>query len=282
LANRAPGARPKGANPVIFADPDFDLGPSDVQARTRAVLRGAKTGELVATSRGLESRRSQPKVGRLPGTAEEAKAIKSNLARYAQAEAVVYQDQYALEGVFKALHGPCVLVLSTHGFFLPDREEARTDGAAASARARPLENPLLRCGLLLAGCNQRGAQGAEAAGDDGVLTGLEIVGTDLRRTDFVVLSACETGLGDIRNGEGVAGLRQAFQLAGANAVISTLWPIPDVESVDVVNALFANLSQGQGKAESLRNAQLALIKARRANHAAAHPVYWAAFTLTGQ
>jgi hypothetical protein len=145
-----------------------------------------------------------------------------------------------------------------------------------TALAAHLENPLVRCGLVFAGANLKPEPDTD---DDGILTGLEIVGTDLFGTELVVLSACETGAQDTRAGESVAGLRHAFQLAGAKAVAATLWKIPDLETADLSAAMWDCLAKGLTPAEALAEAQRGAIG--RSDHAR-HPYYWAAFNVTSR
>jgi CHAT domain-containing protein/Flp pilus assembly protein TadD len=256
-------ARTAVGPPVVMANPAFDVIPNVDPTRDTSNLLAQRSAERLGHATPL------------PGTEIEAQAIRPTLATYARSE---------------PLYRPRALVLSTHGFFFHDQQVRINDDAADGDQEMEIartdegqfyENPLLRCGLLLSGCN-RTLENAPMGTDDGVLTGLEIVGTDLRGTDLVVLSACETGLGEIRSGEGVAGLRQAFQLAGADAVVATLWKIPDRETARLMNEFFGNLAAGQSKGEALRNAQLARIAARRERFGAAHPFFWAAFTLTGK
>lgn len=228
----------------------------------------------------------------LPFTAVEAELIRPRLAQWLGSEPKVFLEDKASEALVKSIKNPRVLTLATHAYFLPQQEveakdrigldlgEGKRSVALFDKKGEPIENPLLRCGLLLAGCNKRAD--ARSGEDDGILTGLEIVGMNLNGCELVVLSACETGLGDVRNGEGVAGLRQAFQLAGAKAVLASLWQVDDRETAYLMNAFYGELTQGKSQAAALREAQLQRIAARRNQFGAAHPFFWAAFTLTSR
>ena len=240
------------------------------------------------TTRSFAAKSLLPSVSPLPNTGLEALVVQPNLEEYAGQKSVLYKEQYALERVAKALVRPKVVSFATHGFFLPTQQADRSRHkllASDDIRSVPLdqngdriENALLRCGLLLSGCNNRTSVVAD---DDGILTGLEILGIDFRGTELAVLSACETAVGDVTNGEGVAGLRQAFQLAGVRSVVATLWQVPDRDSAMIMNDFFANLADGQSRAEALRQAQVSRIKSRRKRYGTAHPFYWAAWTITG-
>ena len=169
----------------------------------------------------------------------------------------------------------------------PKRIRAHTQKISGASQGRDIgtppigeRNPLRRCGLIFAGANRRRA--ADRGPDNGILTGEEIAGTDLRGTELVVLCACQTGLGAVQTGEGVAGLRQAFQLAGAECVVATLWQIPNNDSVELLKTFWERVAAGQNRADALHEAQVAHLQKLRATPGrAAHPWLWAGFTLTG-
>jgi CHAT domain-containing protein len=207
----------------------------------------------------------------LPGTADEAQFVAPALTAYTGHESQILLGLKASEGALKDAWRPRIALVSTHGFFLASPR--------ASERVSQ-SNPLLRCGLVLAGANQPALR-RDALSDDGVVTGLDVLSVDLQGTELVVLSACETGLGQLQAGEGVAGLRQAFQLAGARSVIATLWRIPDQETAQLMSLFFDQLAAGSDKAMALAQAQRQFIAARRGEDKPVHPYFWAAFTLTG-
>jgi tetratricopeptide (TPR) repeat protein/CHAT domain-containing protein len=281
-------AAPKGAAspPLLVADPAFDEAPSGTKASPGDVASAALPA---AAGRVLE------KVDPLPATRREAEAALAPLEKVSGVAASLRVGREATAaGVEREAVRPKVLVLATHGFFLPDQEVkhderrmlAGTRGIGGTrpldqATGRPVEDPLLRCGLLFTGAN---LPAAERGGDDGVLTGAEIVGLDLLGTELVVLSACETGVGRVDVGEGVAGLRQAFQIAGAKSVVATLWQVPDEESSRIMTDFYAHLAAGQPASRALRTAQLDFLEARRkrGGTAADHPYFWAAYGTTGR
>ncbi len=261
----------ESSTPLVICDPDFDLravegSPPSQGDRTRG-----------RCSRDLND--AEYHFDRLPATRLEGQRIGHQLG------VTPWQSADALEGRLKGrCRSPRILHLATHGFFLEDQQYDHASGqrglgllgdpmGGPGRLAGPLpENPLLRSGLALAGANtwlRKGELPAEA--EDGLLTAEDVTGLDLLDTELVVLSACDTGLGEIRVGEGVFGLRRAFVLAGAKTLIMSLWKVPDEPTRELMEDFYHRIMAGQGRAGALREAQLAL-KAKYPE-----PFYWGAF-----
>lgn len=259
--------------PVVAADPDFDLGSN-----------GAREPDAEAGVRGRRSRdvswSAQP-FGELEGTRVEGERIAAMLG------VQPWLKGAALEKRIKECRSPRILHLATHGFFLSDQarnlnKDARGLGAFGSLgnqqfAAPGMENPLLRSGLALAGANWKN-KGFTPPPDaeDGLLTAEDVSGLDLLATELVVLSACETGLGEIHVGEGVFGLRRAFVLAGAKTLVMSLWKVPDEATCELMEDFYRRILAYEGRAEALRQAQLAL------KQKYPEPYYWGAFICQGE
>lgn len=181
--------------------------------------------------------------------------------------------------------GRRVLHLATHGFFLEGRCESLTDAARKHTWNETLlpataENPLLLSGLALASANHRKVAGPEE--EDGILTAEEIASLDLDGLEWVVLSACDTGVGKVKAGEGVFGLRRAFQIAGARTVIMSLWPVEDEAVREWMTSLYTGrFVDNLSTAESVHQASLKALKQRREENKSTHPFYWAGFIAAG-
>lgn len=221
----------------------------------------------------------------LPGARAEAEEIVQFWAGPDE-ERLVLTGRAAQEATVKRqIVGRQVVHLATHGFFLTTscrraRPNSRAIGAVITDMpAAWFENPLLRSGLALANANDLQTP---SRSDDGLLTAEEIAGLDLAGTQWAVLSACDTGVGEIRAGEGVFGLRRALQIAGARTVIMSLWPVEDQSTRRWMGALYAGKwGSNLSTADAIRAASLQELSARRARGASTHPFYWAAFVAAG-
>jgi len=190
-----------------------------------------------------------------------------------------YTGSHALEEAVKRVHHPRVLHIATHGFFLANQ---KTHAKQKDVTATAMEDPMLRSGLFFAGATRSICGLAPAAdADDGVLTAYEASMLDLQGTELVVLSACKTGLGTNRSGEGVFGLRRAFQEAGADSVLMSMWQVPDEETKRLMKLFYENWLGGMNKHEALRMAQRKLRDELRAE-GRDWPFFWGAFVLVGR
>ncbi len=168
-----------------------------------------------------------------------------------------------------------MLHIATHGFFFENREKTKRSLGDNQTQFTQADDPLLRSGLILAGGNYTWLHSSNPYGDeDGILTALEISNLDLKNTELVVLSACETGLGDIDGNEGVYGLQRAFKMSGVESIIMSLWQVLDAETVEFMDLFYSTWFTGVSIREAFNTTQCRMQKKY-----AEEPFKWAAFVL---
>ena len=279
----------KGNKALLMGDPDFDMGTGEKDSTLRrlALTKVKQEGMAVRSSdmRGFH-------FSRLPGTREEVEAIYDLLGKD---RVELYLGKEAVEELLKSKGTPSILHLATHGFFLTDLELDALAGDAtdrglqltsmapkATGKRVKIENPLLRSGIALAGAN-KSIKSGDTNKSDGIVTAEKILGLKLRGTDMVVLSACETGVGEVQTGEGVFGLRRAFTQAGAKSLVMSMWSVPDRETKELMVEFYRNIQSGKmDRCQALRQATLKEMKIVKKRYGHTNPFYWGAFLFMGE
>lgn len=260
-------------NPVLMGFPDYSLTPDE---RLQNVPRSGNDSFRITLPDTIEftSRQSRNGLTDLPGALKELEDIEKlflNRGIHAQ----VFTGHLASEENIKQVEHPGVLHISSHGFFFENANVQRDIlFGQQQNQVEFLQNPLLRSGIYLAGAEHPLQSGEDYERlDDGVLTALEVQNIDLMGCELVVLSACDTGLGDVINGEGVFGLQRSFMKAGAEAVLMSLWPVNDLATQQMMTEMYHFLLEGFPPREALEMAKQELMKF--------HPeaYYWGAFVL---
>ena len=257
---------PTSRQSVVVADPDY----GSLQDRTAA--------EATNTGMGRSIPSSQP-LSQLKATLNEGKMIKEVLGKHVQ----LLTGKDASEASVRAVEQPRVFHLATHGLFLknlalePRENLSKEDAAALDSAYVQHVQALSRSGLALSHFNVGGTKNDE----DAFLTAYDVAGMNLTGTDLVVLSGCDTGLGDTFAGEGVLGLRRAFQIAGARYVVMSLWPLQDKEAVRQMREFYKAYTAGKTPVLALQDMQRERISWLRNALGYAPPAMWGAFTIQG-
>lgn len=238
------------SNPMLMVNPDFNYNNG---------LYEVESGSSVRSHLSRDFNRDEMNFKPLPGTRLEGENISKILDA---SNPYLLMSHEAVETRLKTLKSPWILHLATHGFFLPDQEPITPDSVGRSGGLRftgtGMENPLIRSGLAFAGANTSREDLPDEA-EDGIFTAEEASGLNLLNTELVVLSACETGLGKVKRGEGVFGLRRAFILAGARTLVMSLWIVDDLATTILMERFYKNMIENfMGRNKALKKAQICL------------------------
>jgi len=213
----------------------------------------------------------------LPGTKVEALGVQQ-IMKENNYEVSLLLEANASEKALKAVQSPKVLHIATHGYFLKNEIEI-ADMVFGINAEKSNTNPLFRSGLMLAGAAANARRSAANLDEeDGIFSAYEAMLLDLENTSLVVLSACETGLGEVRNGQGVYGLQRAFMVAGADAIMMSLWQVEDKATQELMKEFYGLWlkEKGLSKQDAFRQAQIKLKQKYPS------PIYWGAFVMVGQ
>ena len=295
-----------GAGMLAVGGPAFAVAPARSPSATGVAPSTSSAGSTTTPFAGASSNcvtYGSMLFEALPASRREAQTVASLWQQYASdGDGRVLLGADATESAFKRLGpGRRILHVATHGFFLSDNCASAVEGTrsvgglvqfgstvgAGTNAARTLpgpatlpQNPLLLSGLAMAGANRHAA--SRPAEEDGILTAEEVAALNLDGVEWAVLSACDTGLGTVTAGEGVFGLRRAFQVAGVHTVIMSLWSVDDRATQRWMETLYrARLSQHLDTADSVREASVTLLRERRAKGQNTNPFYWAGFVAAG-
>lgn len=273
-------------NYLILAGPDYDADTLG-GAHAKAALEegsGKRSSDMKQNLRALASGMRGLRFDTLPGAEKEGRLIAALATEKKKSNAFLVKREAQEATLLTLQNAPEILHIATHGFFLKPDENLRKRllklvRGGEQHLPPPGDNPLLRAGLAFAGINANAKFLGEMDTDnDGVLTALEVLNLDLTGTRLAVLSACETGLGELHEGEGVYGLRRAFQEAGVKSVISSLWEVNDAGTQALMTSLYARLGEGMNAHRALRESQLDLLESSEWRH----PYIWAAFMMIGE
>jgi CHAT domain-containing protein len=256
---------------VVFADPEFG----------RQVTTISEENAL----RGLSSDLNLGLISKLAGTMRDARVMTLAFTKLLGGEEPqVFTGENASTENFYQIRNPRYLLIATHGFYLPytgsylnvqDPSQIFSKEDDQEGSLSTMVDPLLRSGLLFAGCNLQNALDVRS-----VVTARDVKTIDLAGCELVLLSSCESGLGEYRFGAGIAGLRQAFLLAGAQRVISSLWNVSDRYTSVLMEGFGREFAATNDGVRALNIAQREMINRLKENRQSPHPFYWAAFVIT--
>lgn len=268
IATRSGGPEPGPKQIVLFGDATFTLDSTDLAKQKNISAVNIKIPAAILRGNNNTNWKQ------LPGTGEEVKKIQALFLRNKIAS-MTYTKSFASEENLKLLSGTPVqaIHISTHGFFLPAPAKNKKDKQVQEPVYSMADDPLIRSGLIFSGANYAWMGKIPLDGtEDGICTAYEISQMNLSNTQLVVLSACETALGDIQGSEGVFGLQRGFKMAGVKNMIVSLWQVPDKETAELMTLFYTHWLNKKNIGESFYQAQTEMRKKYP-------PFYWAAFVL---